>query len=206
MGDTTIRQYETLRESAAGLTESGLIQDAQKGNLEAFNQLVISYQDQVFSFSLGILGDGDLAEDITQETFLAAYRSLPRFRGGSFRSWLYRIATNACYDEFRKRQRHPVLSLEEREEAYEDWLLPENFQVSSNLPEKEYEQHEVEQAIRQALNQLVVDQRAVVVLIDLQDMDYLEAAQILGIPLGTVKSRLARARLQLWHLLNAEKE
>lgn len=99
-----------------------------------------------------------------------------------------------------------VVSLEERVEAYEDWLLLEDFQDPSNLPEKEYEQIVVDQDIQQALNQSDMDQRAVAVLIDLQDMDYLEAAQILGIPLGTVKSYLTRACLHLRHLLNAEKE
>ncbi len=129
MQDARIKcQYETLRESATGLPEADLIKDAQKGDLEAYNHLVISYQDRVFSLSVSILGDDDLAEDITQETFLSAYRSLTRFRGGSFRSWLYRIATNACYDEIRKRQRHPMLSLEEGEDADEIPLLPDDPQ------------------------------------------------------------------------------
>jgi RNA polymerase sigma-70 factor, ECF subfamily len=202
MNDTIIWQYETIRDSATGLPEACLIKDAQKGDLEAFNQLVISYQDRVFSLSLRILGDEDSAEDVTQDTFLAAYYSLPRFRGDSFRSWLYRIATNACLDEIRKRKRRPMLSLEKGEEAHEISLLPHGFQGSSILPEKEYERHELKQAIQKALNLLDVDQRAVVVLVDINDLDYLDAAQILGVPLGTVKSRLARARMRLRHLLN----
>jgi RNA polymerase sigma factor (sigma-70 family) len=197
-----IWQYEMNRDNATRLPEASLIKNAQVGDLEAFNQLVIAYQDQVFSLSLRILGDGDSAEDITQDTFLAAYHSLPRFRGGSFRNWLYRIATNACLDEIRKRKRHPMLSLEEGEEAYEISLLPYGLQGSDTLPEKEYERIELEQAIQKCLNLIDVDQRAVVVLVDINDLDYLDAAQILGIPLGTVKSRLARARLRLRDLLN----
>lgn len=200
-----IRQYETIRDSATGFPEADLIKHAQNGEMEAFNRLVISYQDRVFSLSLRILGDEDSAEDITQDTFLSAYHSLPRFRGGSFRSWLYRIATNACLDEIRKRKRRPVMSFEEGEEALDDSSLPHDFQGSDNLPEKEYERHELEQAIQYALNLLDGNQRAVVVLVDLNGLDYLEAAQILGVPLGTVKSRLARARLQLRHLLITEK-
>ncbi len=199
-----IWQSEMVLKSAAGLSEAGLIEAAQRGDLEAFNQLVITYQDQVFSLSRGMSGDDDLAEDITQETFLAAYRSLPRFRGGSFRGWLFRIAANACVDEFRKRRRHPVLSLEDREEAMEGSLLPSDFPGSGISPEKAYEQHEFEQGIQQAIDQLDMDQRAVVVLVDLQEVDYVAAARILGIPLGTLKSRLARARVQLRHLLKAK--
>lgn len=204
MKETVIWQYETIRDSATSSPEDALIKDAQKGDLEAFNQLVISYQDRVFSLSLRILGDEDTAEDITQDAFLAAYHSLPRFRGGSFRGWLYRIATNACLDEIRRRKRRPMMSLDEGEEANENSLLPYDYQGFSILPEKEYERYEIEQAVQKALNQLGGDQRAVVVLVDLNDLDYLEAAQILGVPLGTVKSRLARARLQLHHLLSAE--
>jgi RNA polymerase sigma factor (sigma-70 family) len=202
-GAMMIWEYETVRESVNLIPEDDLIHDAQNGNVEAFNQLVLSYQDRVFSIALRILGDGDLAEDITQDTFLAAYRSLSRFRGGSFRAWLYRIATNACYDEVRKHKRHPMLSLEEKEDEYDMPLIQDASQISGILPEHEYEQLELERVIQQAIHHLDVDQRAVVVLVDLQDMDYQEVAQILGVPLGTVKSRLSRARVQLRNLLSA---
>jgi RNA polymerase sigma factor (sigma-70 family) len=203
MENTMIWQYEKIRDNATGLLEAGLIKDAQSGDLEAFNRLVMSYQDRVFSLLLRILGNEDSAEDITQVTFLAAYHSLPGFRGGSFRSWLYKIATNACLDEICKRKRRPVLSLEAGEE-HRISLRHHDFQDSNVLPEKEYERHELEQAIQPALNLLDVNQRAMVVLVDLNGLDYLEAAQILGIPLGTVKSRLARARLRLKQLLNTD--
>jgi len=201
METTTIVKYPTIREYRISLTEADLVRAAQKGDLEAFNQLVLLYQDRVFALVLRILGDEDTAEDITQNTFLAAYRSLPGFRNGSFRSWLYRIGTNACYDELRRRKRQPVSSLGYKDEEEEGLLSLDDLPGSRTLPEKEYERHELEQAIQQALNRLDVDQRAAVVLVDLQGFDYTEAAQVLGIPIGTVKSRLARARLRLRHLL-----
>ena len=193
--------YADTRESSISMIEANLILAAQKGDLEAFNQLVLFYQDRIFAMAQKILGDGNLAEDITQNAFLTAYLNLPRFRNGSFRSWLYRIAINACYDELRWHKRHPVLSLENEDEA-EELLMPLNdLRGSSLLPEKVVEKRELEQFIQQALNRLDADQRAVVVLVDLQDFDYQEAAQILGVPMGTIKSRLVRARLKLRHML-----
>jgi RNA polymerase sigma factor (sigma-70 family) len=175
---------------------------AQKGNLEAFNQLVLVYQDRIYNLAARILGDNDLAEDITQNTFLTAYLNLPRFRNGSFRSWLYRIATNLCYDEFRKHKRYTVLSID-HEDVAEERLSPlYDFSATNILPEKECERHDLEQVVQLALNQLDADQRSIVVLVDQQDFDYRETAQILGIPIGTVKSRLARARVRLAKLLN----
>lgn len=186
-----------------GLEDAGLISSAQKGDLESFNQIVLLYQDKIFSLARRILGDEDLAEDVTQNTFLAAYRGLPRFRNGSFRGWLYRIATNACYDELRWQKKYPQLSLEYEDDAEEIPMPHYDFPGANLLPEQEYERRELEQVIQKALDQLDADQRTVVTLVDLQDFDYQEAAQILGVPLGTVKSRLARARVRLRYLLSS---
>jgi len=196
-----VTRYATTLESSIGLNEADLVRVAQKGDIEAFNQLVRFYQDRIFSLAARILGDEDSAEDITQNTFLTAYLNLPRFRNGSFRSWIYRIATNACYDELRRHKRYPVLSLEHEDDAEERLLPLYDFQGRGILPEKEAERHELEQAIQMALSHLDVDRRAAVVLVDLQELTYQEAAQVLGIPVGTVKSRLARGRLGLSQLL-----
>ena len=106
-----------------GGNESALVMASTKGDLDAFNQLVLSYQDGVFNLAARILGDEDTAEDITQNTFLTAYLNLPRFRNGSFRSWLYRIATNLCYDIHRRYKRYPVLPIENNDLA-EEKLTP----------------------------------------------------------------------------------
>ena len=197
-----ITSYTGTHETIISLNEADLVLAAQKGNLEAFNHLVLSYQDRIFNLSARILGDHDLAEDITQNTFLTAYLNLPRFRNGSFRSWLFRIATNLCYDVHRWHKRYPVMSLENEVLAEERISPLYDFSGSSILPEMEVERHELEQVIQQALNRLDADQRTIVVLIDQQDFDYQEVAQILRIPIGTVKSRLARARLRLRQLLS----
>jgi RNA polymerase sigma factor (sigma-70 family) len=186
----------------AAFNEAVLISASREGDLDAFNQLVLHYQAMIYNLAQRILGDPDSADDITQDTFLTAYLNLSRFRNGSFRSWLYRIATNACYDVHRQHKRHPVLSIEKEILEEQEFLPLFDVHGSSLMPEVEFDRHELGQVIQKALNQLDVDQRTVVVLIDLQDFDYQEAAQILGIPVGTVKSRLARARMILRHLLS----
>ena len=197
-----ITQSVGTQENLIGYNETHLVISAQKGDLQAFNQLVLSYQDRIYNLAARILGDEDLAADITQNTFLTAYINMPRFRNGSFRSWLYRIATNLCYDVHRRNKRYPVMSLENEILAEERISPLDDFSGSSTLPEMEVERHELEQVIQQALNRLDADQRTIVVLIDQQDFDYAEVAQILRIPIGTVKSRLARARLRLRQLLS----
>jgi RNA polymerase sigma factor (sigma-70 family) len=195
-------KYAVTRESIIVLNEADLVFAAQNGDFEAFNQLVLLFQDRIFALALRMLGDEDSAEDIAQNIFMIAYRSLSRFRKGSFRIWLYRITFNACYDELRRRKRRPVLSLEYQDEAEERLLPFYDLPGPSILPENEYERHELERIVQPALNRLDADQRAVVTLVDLQDLNYQEAAQILGVSVGTVKSRLARARLRLHHLLS----
>ncbi len=195
-------KYTATFETLNYLNEADLLSAAQKGDLDAFNQIVLSYQDRIFNLASRILGDQNSAEDITQKTFLTAYLNMPRFRNGSFQSWLYRIAANACYDELRRNKRRPTMSLDDEDNAEERLLPYYDVSGTKNLPEKEYEKHELEQTVQQALNQLDADQRTAVVLVDLQEFDYKEAAQILGVPIGTVKSRLARARLRLRDLLS----
>ncbi len=194
----------TVNDSLAASDETGLILSARNGDLEAFNRLVLSYQDRVYNLAARILGDADAAEDITQNTFLTAFLNLPRFRNGSFRSWLLRIATNACYDQYRQYQRHPVMSIETNELAEENMLPVDDFSSPVAMPEMDIERRELARLVQHALSQLDLDQRAVVILVDQQEFDYQEAAQILGLPIGTVKSRLSRARLRLRQLLGGK--
>jgi RNA polymerase sigma-70 factor, ECF subfamily len=189
--------YMVLKENLAGSNDAYLISAVRQGDLEAFNQLVLYYQDRIYNLAARLLGDNDLAEDITQNTFLTAYLNLARFRNGSFRGWLYRIATNACYDVHRERKRHPIRSIEDKGLAEEKFLPIDDNYCFSSLPEKEFERHELEKTIQCALNRLNIDQRTIILLVDMQGFDYQGAAQVLGIPVGTVKSRLARARVEL---------
>ena len=179
------------------MNEDQLIQSAQRGDLDAFNQLILRYQNLLFSIALRILADQDAASDALQEALISAFRKINMFRGGSLRSWLARIVINACYDELRRKRRQPTLPFElldaDGEEIEPDYWVPDS---SAGL-EEQYESTELERAIQKCLSSLPPDYRAVFVLVDMECMSYEEAAKAVHVPIGTVKSRLARARMQM---------
>jgi RNA polymerase sigma-70 factor (ECF subfamily) len=179
------------------MDEQALIRDAQAGDLDAFNRLVLAYQDLAFNLAYRMLSDDAAAEDATQNAFLSAYRSLGSYRGGSFRAWVLRMVTNSCYDELRRRQRHPTTPLEPATEDDEEMESPRWLASEDASPEEVMEQSEIEQAITHCLQDLPEEFRSIVVMVDVQGMDYSEVAAAIGKPLGTVKSRLARARLRM---------
>ncbi len=179
------------------MDEPGLIADAQRGDLDAFNRLVLFYQDMVYTQAYRMMGEQAAAEDATQDAFIAAYRKLSTYRGGSFKAWLLRIVTNNCYDELRRRKRRPTTPLEPTDDDDEEIESARWLADPSETPEAGVERSEVRRAIQNCLNGLPEEFRVVVALVDLQGMDYTEAAGVIGKPLGTVKSRLARARTRL---------
>ncbi len=189
------------------MDEIALVQSALKGDLDAYNRLVLAYQDVAYNVAYRMLNDDDLAADAVQNAFISAWRSLPSYRGGSFKAWVMRMVTNGCYDELRRQKRRPTTPLEpvsledDEENDSPKWMASED-----PLPETTLEQAELEHAIQHCLEHLPVDFRAVVVLVDVQGMDYEEVAESVCTPLGTVKSRLARARLRMRDCLQGFKE
>lgn len=174
-----------------------LVLAASKGNLDAFNQLVLRYQDLAYHHAYSLMGDPDSAEDVAQESFVKAFHGLNGFRGGSFRSWILRIVTNCAYDILRRSQRHPSQPLFPEDENGEEldsapWLADPSASVQDAV-----EQAELSEEIRILMEQLPESYRNVLTLVDVHQLDYLEAAETLRVPIGTVKSRLARARLQM---------
>jgi len=186
--------------------ETTLIQAAQRGDLDAFNQLVLRYQNLLFGIALRLLNDEDVASDAVQEALISAFRRFHTFRGDSLRSWLARVVVNACYDEMRKKRRQHSMPLEqyntegdEIETSY--WLVDAQAD-----PELQFETTELEGAIQRSLNKLPSIYRLMLVLVDIEGLSYEEAAMAAHIPVGTVKSRLARARLQMQKSLQAAGE
>jgi RNA polymerase sigma-70 factor (ECF subfamily) len=181
----------SLQPSAVSV-ESTWIVAAQKGDIGCFNRLVENYEQICFNVALRLVNNPDAAADVTQDAFLSAYRHLDQFKGGSFRSWLLRIVTNASYDALRIRRRHDNVSLD---------LLVESsaFDVPdlSELPEELTLRGELFGAIQTGLDQLPIDQRSVVVLCDVHGLSYDEAATVLTTNVGTIKSRLSRGRGRL---------
>ncbi len=191
------------------MDEAAWIDGARRGDLDDFNRLVLAYQTRAYNLAYRILGDGETAADAAQDAFLSAYRNLGSFRGGSFRAWLFRIVTNACYDELRRRKRRPALSLEEIEEGSPSGEgVPEAGALfgSEEGPEQAAERAEIARQIERCLAGLPVEFRTVVVLADVMSMDYQEVAASMGSPVGTVRSRLARARARLRECLDAHRE
>jgi len=179
------------------MNEQALIHDAQAGNLDAFNTLILHYQDSVYNTALRILGDEDQAADAAQEAFISAFKSIASFRGGSFKAWLMRTVTNACYDELRRQKRRPTTPLEPDTDNGEEMDSPRWLADPSMTPAQKSEADELEHAIQHCLNNLPLEFKTVVVMADIQGMDYIEVAASVRVPLGTIKSRLARARLRL---------
>ena len=184
--------------------EQQLIRQAQQGDVNAFNTLVLAYQDRLYNAAYRIMGDPASASDITQEAFITAYRRLETYRGGSFRAWLLRIVTNTSYDELRRRQRRPATSLDDLSgvDSDDEPPIPDN----NPSPEQSVQQSELHHAIQDCINALGSDQRAVLVLSDVEELSYQEIAEIVGANLGTVKSRLSRARVAVRDCLQTVQE
>jgi RNA polymerase sigma factor (sigma-70 family) len=190
------------------MDEQALIRDAQKGDLDAFNRLVLAHQEIVFNLAYRMMGEQEIAADVTQDAFISAFKGLRSYRGGSFRSWLLRIVTNGCYDELRRRYRHPTTPLEPLTDDNDEVESPHWIADLGESLEDTLERAELERCIQHCLSELPAEFRAVVILADVQGLDYSEVSLATGKPLGTIKSRLARARerlrgclQQFWELL-----
>lgn len=178
--------------------EPQLLERSRQGDLAAFNALVEKYQQSVYNLCLRMLSSPQAAEDATQEAFVAAFKAIRSFHGDTFRAWLFRIASNACYDEMRRKRSRPAASLDE---PHGDQGHTIDVPASGQSPEERAEQQELGELIQRALSQLHPDQRIVLVLCDVQGFDYAEIAQVLNVSLGTVKSRIFRGRMQMRALL-----
>ena len=184
--------------------ELELVQRAREGELAAFNSLVLRHQNAAYGLALRFLSSREAAEDATQEAFIRAYRAIGTFRGERFRSWLFSIVANACRDELCRRRRRPQRSLDEaREQPDRADLDPTD---TDPTPEAQALSGELREALERSLMQLPEDWRLVVVLSDVQGLSYEEIAESTGVPLGTVKSRLSRARARLRDILLASGE
>ena len=169
--------------------ENLLLTMAMGGDVDAFNRLVAIHQNAVYGFAMSLTRQHALADDVTQETFISAFRSISKMRGGNFRAWLLRIARNKAYDHFRRQNRRRESSVDEEEAPFlatlpDDNPSPHAVAVNSELRE----------ALEHCVGGLSDQHREVIILIDVQGESYDEASEICGVNIGTVKSRLNRAR------------
>lgn len=173
------------------MDDSTLVARARQGDQEAFTQLVVQYQVPLYNMALRMVGTRDDAADVAQEAFLRAWEKLRTLRDAPFKSWLFQIAVNLCYDHFRRNRRFGQMP----EEDHGEKVI--GLGVSTPDPGEQAEIHERSRLVRQSIDALEHDMRAALVLRDVNGMAYEEIASVLRVPLGTVKSRIARARAQV---------
>ncbi len=181
--------------------EETLIAQSRAGDLESFNALVKMYQNQVYGVALRMVRDAALAEDLAQDAFISAFRNLNQYRGGSFKSWLMRIVRNATLDSLRRTQLRPTDSLDENMVAFESQLVSDEPSPADVAENAELGDH-----IKDVMAELHPDQKMALVLIDIEGYSYEDAAQAMSVGVGTVKSRLSRARARMRETLMADPE
>jgi RNA polymerase sigma-70 factor (ECF subfamily) len=176
------------------IDEERWVRAAREGDVDAFNQLVERYETAAYNVALRAIGNAEDAADATQEAFLSAFRAMAEFRGGSFKAWLLRIVLNACHDISRRQRRRPATSMDALVEEVGEapWADP-----AAPDPEAIVLSREARDAIEQALAELPAEQRIAIVLVDLQELSYEEAAEAMGCAVGTIRSRLARGRARV---------
>jgi len=182
-----------------------LVVGAQNGDMGAFEELVRKYETKVFAVASRMLSSGEDAKDATQEAFLKAYRSIRNFRGESkFSTWLYRITNNVCLDYLRRRNRYDI-SIDYDQGLDDSGFTPVEIPSDINI-EDEVEGDEFKSLVHRAINKLPEQHRVMIVMRDIQDLSYMEISELSGLPEGTVKSRINRARKNLRDIFLATKE
>jgi RNA polymerase sigma-70 factor (ECF subfamily) len=178
-------------------SENLLINSAQQGDMDAFNELALHYQDLLYRIALRVTRNECVAQDALQEAMIHAFRHIKSFRGGNFKSWLARVTVNAGYDELRRGKRHNGIPLELYTNEGDEIESPDWMRDPTAGPQDKAEASELKRALHSCIKILNPDYRLMVILVDLEGMSYEEAAYVAHVPVGTVKSRLARARMQL---------
>ncbi len=182
--------------AAANRSEADLIQAARAGDADAFDRLVQAHYRSVYNTAYRMLGAPSIASDATQTTFVRVFEAITSFRGdASFGTWLYRITMNVCLDELRRRKNQPLSLTDEDEDG--DPAGERQMPDLTDEPSGTAEQRQLQELVHEAIRRLSEDFRTVIVLYDIRGLSYQEISDALAIPLGTVKSRLNRARLAL---------
>lgn len=187
-----------------GRWESQWIESAKRGDLESFDRIVLAYQQKVFNLAFRLLGEREEAEDLTQEVFINVFRHLSRFRGDAqFSTWIYQVTVNHCRNRLKylkRRYQHATESLDDPIVTAEG-EIEKDLRYEGDAPEDVLYRQQVQKLVQMALDKLRDDYREVIVLRDIQELSYHEISGILGLPEGTVKSKLHRARWELKDIL-----
>ena len=186
-------------------TEADLIQQSCAGNMDAFEQLILQYERRVYTIAYKYMGNHEDASDMAQEAIIKAYQSIGSFRGdAAFGTWLGKITANQCLDELRKRKKQQTTSLEDTLEL-EEGSVKKEIESLAATPEEHAIRQETASYMQMLIGELKEEYRAVVILRELEGYSYEEIADILSCSLGTVKSRISRARLYLKERILADR-
>lgn len=182
------------------LSDEQLVSRFKEGSMEAFEELVRRYETKIYNLVYRFMGNHADAGDLAQEAFIRAYRALSKFRGeSSFSTWIYKVTANVCRDELRKQRRKKNISLDELEGGQREIAVAD----TSSLPEETFERRELQNRIQVYLNQLSEDHRLILLMREMQDMSYEEISEVMQCSMGTVKSRLSRARTALKKIMKS---
>lgn len=204
--DDVVNARQSRAKSAASTEDKNLIERCKLGDLAAFNELVKKYEKQVYNFAYRLAGNYDDANDVAQDAFLRVFNAIGTFRGdSSFTTWLFRITTNVFLDSRKRAKAHPQSSLDEYLDL-EESSVSRQIEDPAPSPEALTEEMERGEILDSAIRSLPEYQRAMVVLYHTEQKSYEEIAEILNLPIGTVKSRLNRARLALKEKLSPIRE
>tara|TARA_B100000575_G_scaffold134312_1_gene107014 strand:- start:1291 stop:1860 length:570 start_codon:yes stop_codon:yes gene_type:complete len=183
-------------------TDEELIKEFQNGNVSAYNHLIYRYKDKLLNYIYQFVHDLDLAEDLLQDTFLKLYTHKNSYKNiAKFSTWIYTIAGNFAKTELRKTKRRKTYSNSELIFSEDELVVPDY----SNEPDKDIIDKSLKQDLQECLSNLPLDFRTIIILRDIQELSYDEISIIIELPLGTVKSRINRARLKLYECLNTKK-
>lgn len=203
-GDNSVKQARVVSWSGVGGQEAALVQRCAAGDESAYAELLGQHQRMVVQLAMNLLGERDEALDLSQEVFLRVFRTIHRFRGqSSLRTWIYRIAVNQARNRhrfWRRRHRADQVSIDEHVAAHGEFVSSDDA-----TPERVLARKELAERLQTALDRLPFDQRTVIVLREIDGLSYEEIAYSLGVAVGTVKSRLTRARQALRLDLREEK-
>jgi len=189
-----------------GQNEQILLEKAKAGDVAAFEELIEGYQKKIYNLAYRILGNYEDAGDMAQEALIRIFRSIANFKEqSSFSTWVYRITTNVCLDEIRKKKNKKVISLDE-EIHMDDGDMKRQIMSDDIQPDAAAELGELRAFVSDAINSLPEEQRLVITLRDIQGLSYEEISSVLDCPSGTVKSRINRARQALKNVLSTRRE
>jgi RNA polymerase sigma-70 factor (ECF subfamily) len=187
--------------------EKAIIIKAKKGHMKSFEKLITGYEKRVYNIAYQMFGNEHDAYDVSQEVFIKVYKSLEKFNfNSSFSTWLHRITVNTCIDEYRKKKKHNIVSSIDESYEQDEGSMNKQFVDKGLTPEEEVLKNENVNFVRESIDELKEEHKMIIILRDIKGYSYDDISDILNISVGTVKSRISRARKNLKNIIIKKRE